>query len=61
MEKILIIDDDVQLSQLIEEFLKTFNFEIKIIHEPEAALQFLEKNSVNIHFLKISPTIQIKY
>ena len=44
MEKILIIDDDIQLSILIEEFLKTFNYEIKIIHEPEPALQFLKKN-----------------
>ena len=31
MEKILIIDDDVQLSKLIEEFLVTFNYEIKIM------------------------------
>ena len=30
MEKILIIDDDVQLSKLIEEFLETFNYDIKI-------------------------------
>ena len=29
MEKILIIDDDVQLSKLIEEFLVTLNYKIK--------------------------------
>ena len=40
MEKILIIDDDVQLSKLIEEFLQTFNYEITIMHEPKPALVF---------------------
>ena len=53
MEKILIIDDDVQLSKLIEEFLETFNYEITIMHEPEPALKFLEKNSMNLVILDI--------
>ena len=53
MEKILIIDDDVQLSKLIEEFLGTFNFEVQIIHEPEPALKFLEKNEVDLIILDI--------
>ena len=44
MEKILIIDDDIQLSKLIEEFLVTFNYKIIIMHEPIAALKFLGKN-----------------
>ena len=53
MEKILVIDDDVQLSQLIEEFLGTFNYEVKIMHEPESALQFLEKNKIDLVILDI--------
>ena len=53
MEKILIIDDDVQLSKLIEEFLTTFNYEIKIIHEPEPALEFLKKNTMDLIILDI--------
>ena len=53
MEKILIIDDDVQLSKLIEEFLETFNYEITIMHEPEPALKFLEKNSMDLVILDI--------
>ena len=53
MEKILIIDDDVQLSQLIEEFLNTFNYEVKIIHEPESALKFLKKNTMDLIILDI--------
>ena len=53
MEKILVIDDDVQLSKLIEEFLSTFNYEVKIIHEPESALQFLEKNKMDLVILDI--------
>ena len=48
MEKILIIDDDVQLSKLIQEFLETFNYEIKKFYEPGLALKFLEKNSVDL-------------
>jgi two-component system phosphate regulon response regulator OmpR len=53
MEKILIIDDDVQLSKLIEEFLETFNYEITIIHEPEPALEFLKKNEMDLIILDI--------
>ena len=53
MEKILIIDDDVQLSKLIEEFLGTFNYEITIIHEPEPALKFLQKNEMDLIILDI--------
>ena len=53
MEKILIIDDDVQLSKLIKEFLSTFNYEIKIIHEPEPALAFLKKNTMDLIILDI--------
>ena len=54
MEKILVIDDDVQLSELIKEFLGNFNYEVKIMHQPEIALKFLEKNhgefkSIRIH------------
>ena len=53
MEKILVIDDDVQLSKLIEEFLGTFNYEITIMHEPEPALKFLEKNKMDLVILDI--------
>ena len=53
MEKILVIDDDVQLSKLIEEFLGTFNYEITIMHEPESALKFLEKNKMDLVILDI--------
>jgi len=53
MEKILIIDDDVELSNLIEEFLGTFNYQTKIMHEPEAALTFLEKNTMDLIILDI--------
>ena len=53
MEKILIIDDDIQLSKLIEEFLETFNYEITTIHEPEPALEFLQKNTMDLVILDI--------
>ena len=53
MEKILVIDDDIQLSTLIQEFLGTFNYEVKIIHEPNSALQFLEKNKMDLVILDI--------
>ena len=53
MEKILVIDDDIQLSTLIQEFLGTFNYEVKIMHEPNSALQFLEKNKMDLVILDI--------
>tara|TARA_X000001036_G_scaffold71010_1_gene62427 strand:- start:8572 stop:9258 length:687 start_codon:yes stop_codon:yes gene_type:complete len=53
MEKILIIDDDVELSKLIEEFLETFNYDITIMHEPQPALDFLQKNTMDLIILDI--------
>jgi len=53
MEKILIIDDDIELSKLIKQFLGTFNYDVKIIHTPKEGLSFLEKNSVDLVILDI--------
>ena len=54
MEKILIIDDDVKISDLVEEFLtQKYNYEVSIMHDPESALQFLEKNIVDLIILDV--------
>lgn len=53
MEKILIIDDDVQLSDLIIEFLSSFNYDIIAKHTPEDGLNFVEKTKVDIIILDI--------
>ena len=53
MEKILVIDDDAQLSNLIEEFLGTFNYETKTAENADLAFAFLEKNEVDLIILDI--------
>ena len=53
MEQILIIDDDVQLSELIQEFLGSFNYKVYAKHTPEAGLKFLSENSIELIVLDI--------
>ena len=53
MDKILIIDDDVQLTELLNEFLGSYKYNITIKHLPEEGLSFLEKNEVNLIILDI--------
>ena len=43
MEKILIIDDDVQLTELLIEFLGSYKYDIVGKHTPEEGLDYLEK------------------
>jgi DNA-binding response OmpR family regulator len=53
MEKILIIDDDIQLSDLIKEFLDSFNYEIHAKHTPEEGLEFLRETGADLVILDI--------
>jgi len=53
MEKILIIDDDVQLTELVDEFLTSQNYEIIIKHTPEKGLDYLAKKKADIIILDI--------
>ena len=53
MEKILMIDDDVQLTELVKEFLGSQKYEFISKHTPEQGLEYLEKNGVDIIILDI--------
>ena len=53
MEKILMIDDDVKLTELVEEFLVSQKYEFISKHTPEEGLEFLKKNVVDIIILDI--------
>ena len=53
MPTIFIIDDDVELTSLLEEFLSDFNFKIEFKHNPVEALDFLTKNKVDLILLDI--------
>ena len=53
MEKILMIDDDVQLTELVQEFLGSQKYEFIAKHTPEQGLEYLEKNGVDIIILDI--------
>ena len=53
MKKILIIDDDVQLSDLITEFLSPFNFDIIAKYTSKDGLNFVEKTKVDMIILDI--------
>tara|TARA_B100000902_G_scaffold52432_1_gene59141 strand:- start:404 stop:1096 length:693 start_codon:yes stop_codon:yes gene_type:complete len=54
MEKILIIDDDTQLTELLIEFLGSYKYEVIAIHDPEKGLAYLDKNTdINVIILDI--------
>ena len=53
MEKILIIDDDVQLTELLIEFLGSYKYDIIVKHTPEEGLGYLEKKEANVIILDI--------
>ena len=53
MEKILMIDDDEQLTELVEEFLGSQKYEFISKHTPEGGLEYLGKNGVDIIILDI--------
>ena len=53
MEKILMIDDDVQLAELVEEFMSKNKFKLIIKHNPLEGLDYLEKNKIDLIILDI--------
>jgi len=53
MDKILIIDDDVQLTELLIEFLASHKYKVVAKHTPEEGLEYLEKKETNVIILDI--------
>tara|TARA_Y100000590_G_scaffold198203_1_gene225092 strand:+ start:1216 stop:1908 length:693 start_codon:yes stop_codon:yes gene_type:complete len=53
MPKILIIDDDKELTDLLEEFLGEHKYETLVYHNPVEALAFLKSKSVDLILLDI--------
>ena len=53
MITILLIDDDHELTSLLEEFLGRFKYKVEIFHNPLSALAFLKKNTPDIILLDI--------
>ena len=54
MKKILIIDDDVKLTTLLEEFLGSHKFKIKSIHESTVAINEVNKYKPDLIILDIT-------
>jgi len=54
MNKILIIDDDVKLTGLLEEFLDAHKFKTKIIHDPINTIQVIDKEKPDLIILDIT-------
>ena len=53
MEKILIIDDDIKLTELVDEFLVSYKYEVIAKDTPEDGLDYLKKTQVDIIILDI--------
>ena len=53
MPTILIIDDDAEMTGLLSEFLSDHKYSVQIYHNPLEALEFLQKNSVDLVLLDI--------
>ena len=48
MDNILIIDDDIQLTELLIEFLASHKYKVVAKHIPEEGLEYLEKKEVSV-------------
>ena len=59
MEQILIIDDDIELTSLIKEYLENHTFKVAIQNNPEKGLKFFEKNSTKIELIILDITMPI--
>lgn len=53
MDRVLIIDDDVELCELITEFLKDEGFSVTSAHDPEAGLSLLASELFSIVILDV--------
>ena len=53
MDKILIIDDDIKLTELLKEFLGSHKYNITIKHTPAEGLMHLEKKAEDLIILDI--------
>ena len=53
MNNILIIDDDVKLTDLLSEFLGTFNYKTKVFHNPLKGINYLDNNTFDLIILDI--------
>ena len=53
MEKILVIDDDNKLIELLDEFLRSYNYDVVTKNLPEEGLKFLDNNTVDLIILDI--------
>ena len=53
MEKILIIDDDRELTDLLEEFLGGYKYSTKVYHNPIEGLAYLKTGDVDLVLLDI--------
>ena len=58
--KILIIDDDNQLTELLEEFLSSYKYDIIIKDKPEEGLKHLEKKEPMVSRMKCFRTRRVK-
>ncbi len=52
-EKILVIDDDLQLIELLEEFLSSYDYDVTCKPDPIAGLKYLENNDIDLLILDI--------
>ena len=53
MIKILIIDDDKELTELLVEFLSKYKYKLDVFHNPIEGLEFLKKGESDMDLLDI--------
>ncbi len=52
-DRLLIIDDDVNLNELLESYLSDFGFSVKAISDPVAAVRYLNEDAVDLVVLDV--------
>jgi len=52
-EKLLVIDDDLQLTELLEEYLSSFSYEVVCKNDPLLGLKYLDNHEIDLLILDI--------
>jgi DNA-binding response OmpR family regulator len=53
MSRVLVVDDDIELCELLTDVLQAEGYQVDSVHCGESALQFIEKTSVDLVLLDV--------
>jgi DNA-binding response OmpR family regulator len=53
MKHILLVEDDIRLSQLVSKFLEQNGFQVSVLNQGDQAISYIQKNSIDLIILDV--------